>query len=210
MSTQKMYAHLFSGILLVSLLILPQLVWSKTEYRSWLGTGISSGKYQEKQNSIDEDISGRSKEIVLFHRKGGYGISTGLGIQDTIVDTSFVDENKNQHDIYYRNVSGYALLGLKIKIWFLHIGVHGLAGKGETTFSKKFISSANDETTYETAKFQNDFIGSEGMVFLDLEDNWVLGAKQGNYNHKLDAKFGDVEAVITNNQIITVFIGVEW
>ena len=210
MKTQKMYMHLLSGSLLITLLILPQIVWSKTEYRSWLGTGISSGKYSEKQNSIDQEVSGRSKEFVLFHRKGGYGISMGLGIQDNIVDTSFTDENNNQHDIYYRNVSGYGLLGIKIKIWFLHIGVHGLAGKGETTFSKKFISSANDETTYETAKFQNDFIGSEGMVFLDLEDNWVLGAKQGNYNHKLDAKFGDVEAVITNNQIVTVFIGVEW
>lgn len=202
----------YSFLILIPFLsiVIPRDLGAVTEYRSWLGTGISSGKYTEEQNSIDEEISGRSKEFVLFHRKGGYGISTGLGIQDTIVDTRFVDKNKNQHEIYYRNVSGYALLGLKIKIWFLHIGVHGLAGKGETTFSKKFISSNNEETTYETEKFQNDFIGSEGIVFLDLEDNWVLGAKQGNYNHKLDAEFGNVKAVVTNNQIMTVFIGVEW
>ena len=210
MNTQKMYMHLLSGSLLITLLILPHTGWTKTEYRTWIGTGISSGKYTEEKNSIDEEISGRSKEFVLFHRKGGYGLSAGLGIQDTIVDTTFIDDDKNQHDIYYRNVSGYALLGLKIKIWFLHIGAHGLAGQGETTFQKKFTSSKGEVTTYERLKFSTEFIGSEGMVFLDLEDNWVLGAKQGNYNHKLNAKFGDVEAVITNNQIVTVFIGVEW
>ena len=126
------------------------------------------------------------------------------------ISDNFYDDSRNFHDIYYRNVSGYLLLGLKIKILFVNLAGHGVFGISETTFEKSFRESSGVTKNYEPLKDRTYFTGVEGLIFFDLEDNWVLGTKAGDYNRSLSLKFGDDQAEFIQDKNVVFFIGLKW
>jgi len=209
-SNRRSKRVLFRFVLFNLLLVLPNISAAATESRSWLGPGRAFGSYIEKNRGIDEDLSGKSNEIVFYHRKGDWGISTGVGLLESEISENFYDNSGNFHDIYYSNVSGYLLLGLKIKILFVNLAGHGILGVSDTTFRKTFRDQNGVTTNYEKLKDRTYLTGSEGLVFFDLQDNWVLGTKTGIYNRSLSLKFGDDTAEFVQDKNVIVFLGLKW
>ena len=192
-----------------SLLFIPTLTFGVTESRTWIGSGYASGRYVEKDNQIDQELSGKSNEVVLYHRKGDWGITSGIGFVESEIDQKFDDKSGFTHEIYYRNVSGYFLLGLKLKILFANISGHGIIGISETSFQKKY-SSGDSFIEYPMVKERSLITGSEGLIFFDLEDNWIIGGKMGTYNRSLEIELGNTNAEIIQDKNYMVFVGINW
>ena len=191
-------------------LALPSISYAVTESRSWLGPGRAFGTYIEKDSGIDQGLSGKSNEIVFYHRKGDWGISTGIGVLESEISDNFYDDSGNFHEVYYNNLSGYLLLGLKIKILFANLAGHGVFGVSDTTFKKTFRNQSGVTTNYEQLKDRTYLTGSEGLIFFDLQDGWVLGTKTGIYNRSLSLKFGDDRAKFVQDKNVIVFLGLKW
>ena len=208
--TSLMKYNLLRICIVSTLLLIPTLTFGVTESRTWIGSGSAYGRYIEKDSKIDEELSGKSNEVVLYHRKGDWGITSGIGFMESEIDQKFNDESGFTHEIYYRNISGYLLLGLKLKILFANISGHGIIGISETSFQKKYSSSADSFIEYPRIKTRSLITGSEGLIFFDLEDNWIIGGKMGTYNRTLEIELGNTNAEIIQDKNFSVFVGINW
>jgi len=184
------------------------------EDRLWIDFGKEGAKYYESDD-VNDDYLGNHGRGLFYSQKHGWGITTGLGYHELSIDDSFNRWFNNHDNKYYinnYNQSIYVGLGLEIKLFIFNLIGQRVLGVSQNKFSMEYSSlSDTPRTVYYSETTKNHYYtGSEILLLVRAEDNWLFGGKVGFYDRNILLRFGQTRASLRMPRTLSIILGKKW
>ena len=186
---------------------------SFAEDRLWIEFGKEDAEYYESED-VNRYLSNHGRGF-FYSQKYGWGITTGIGYYELSIEepfTAWTNGNENKYSIKNYNQSIYASLGLELKIFIFNLIGQQVIGVSQNRFNMNLSRLTEPVRTinYPETTENHYYTGSEILLLVRAEDNWLFGGKVGFYDRNILLRFGQTRASLRMPRTLSIILGKKW